>query len=734
MRILGSLAVLEVSPGESVDLVLEVVNTEQVIEGVTARVIGMPASMVRAQPASLALFPEAQGEITLTFTVPGTFPAGRHPLTVEVCGSTPAARPVHHDVELVVAPRPRMALRAAPSMIRARKRGTFRVETINRGNVPLDVALRARDSDRSLATTITPSALTVAPGEAVISTIVATGPRHLFGSDLDRPLAVEATSSDVEDSISLMLRQRPLISRGLLTVAILAGILLVWAAIFLFGIRNILGADAVTKVAPASFFAASAASGTVGGSPAGALSKAGVVEPGVGGTLTGTVTAQSDLAGVGLITVDALRTSRTGMVVVASAATQADGTFTIAGLFPGRYYLRISAEGYDTLWYPAAPSETDATTVRVRAHEVSEPATMVITGHPASLSGTVEVGDVQTPVVTTVVARPAWSGADETLEYTTEAGADGTYTLTDLPAPGTYDLTFTAEGYQPATARESLVGGQSRFVSDVRLGSTAGQISGMVTDGTSPLGGVVVSTTLDGRDIAVGTPTLGVVGSFVIPGLATPGTYVVTFSKEGFGDKTVVVDLTAGQSRSDLVVSMADGVGTLTGRLVDSAGRGLGGATISVGGGASSVTATTLTSGDVGAFTVAGLASPGSYTLTFTLAGFQSQSVPVELVSGEVTAPIKVTMTASLGSITGRVTTNGQPVLGTDVVVTDGARTWTTVTSSDGGSAGVYVLSGLAPGTYTVTVAASGTVRATGLVTVTAGASATRDLETTGVS
>lgn len=734
MRILSTVARLEVSPGESAVLVLEVVNTEQVIEGVSARVIGMPATMVRATPASLALFPDAQGEITLAFTVPGTFPAGRHPLTIEVCGSTPAARPVHYDVELVVAARPQMALRASPSMIRARRRGTFRVETVNRGNTPLDVALRARDSDRSLNTTISPSALTVAPGEAVTSTIIATGPRHIFGSDLDRRLTVDATSSDVEESISLMLRQRPTISRGLLTVAILVGILLVWALIFLFGIRNVLGADPVSKVAPASFFAASAASGTAGGTPAGALSKDGVVEAGVGGTVTGVVTAQSDLAGVGLITVDALRMSRTGMVVVASAATQADGSFTVAGLFPGRYFLRISAEGYDTLWYPALPSETGATTVRARAQEVSEPVSMVVAGHPASLSGTVEVGDVQTPVVTTVVARPAWSGADETVEYTTEAAADGTYTLANLPAPGTYDLTFTAEGYQPATARESLVGGQSRFVSDVRLGSTPGQISGMVTDGTLPLGGVVVSTTLDGRDITVGTPTLGVVGSFVIPGLTTPGTYVVTFSKEGFGDKTVVVDLTAGQSRSDLVVSMADGVGTLTGRLVDGAGKGLGGATISVGGGPASVTATTLTSGEVGSFTIAGLVSPGSYTLTFTLPGYLAQSVPVELVAGEPTAPIKVTMSVGVGSVTGLVTTNGQPVLGTDVVVTNGAQSWTTVTSSEGGSAGVYTLSGLAPGTYTVSVSVAGTVRATGLATVTAGAAVTRNLETTGVS
>ena len=139
-----------------------------------------------------------------------------------------------------------------------------------------------------------------------------------------------------------------------------------------------------------------------------------------------------------------------------------------------------------------------------------------------------------------------------------------------------------------------------------------------------------------------------------------------------------------------------------------------------------------MTSGDVGAFTIAGLVSPGSYTLTFTLAGYESQSVPVELVSGEQTAAITVTMRAALGAVTGRVTTNAKPLAGTDVVVTNGAQTWTTVTSSEAGSTGTYTLSGLVPGTYTVTVSVGGSVRATGLVAVTAGTSVTRDLETTG--
>jgi len=67
------------------------------------------------------------------------------------------------------------------------------------------------------------------------------------------------------------------------------------------------------------------------------------------------------------------------------------------------------------------------------------------------------------------------------------------------------------------------------------------------------------------------------------------------------------------------------------------------------------------------------------------------------------------------------------------VVVTDGVKTWTTVAESGGDVPGAYSFSGLAPGTYTVTVSSAGAVTATGLARVTAGSTTTRDLDVTAV-
>lgn len=725
--------VVDVVPGGAGEIALEVVNTSSVIEGVTARVLGLPAEHVTVTPAVLPLFPDAVGRLVVRLDLPASFPAGRHPVTVEVVGQA-GTHVVHHDVDVVVGDRAALALAAAPTVVRARRRARFAVDVRNEGNVALDVALRSSDADRTIATRIVPSTVHVAPGAAARCLVDVRGPRQLLGGDRDRPLRVEATAGESTAVVALVLRQRSLLSRGLLTALVLLAIVATWAAIFLLGIRSVLGAEAVTKVAPESFFAATVLEGTAGAgaagglAPAGAMDRAGALPAGLGASLAGTVRGAADGEGVGRITVEAHRRTRDGLVVVGSAATQQDGSYVVAGLYPGDYLLRFSAEGYEEVWYPSAPGDAGAQPVTGRAREVTAGLDATIVGLPASITGVVDVGDVSTPVPVRVQARAVWRGEGEE-PLVVEAVSDdaGGYVLSGLEAPGTYELTFAAEGYRPTTITERVTGGQARFATTVGLGAATGQISGTVTDGSGPVGGVTVTTTVDGTEVVVGTPTVGAVGTFVLPSLPTPGTYVLEFTREGFTPRTVVVDLAAGQSRTDVAVQMRGGAGTVSGRLVDTTGRGLGGATVSVGGGPTAVTATTLTTGTVGAFTVAGL-TPGVYTLTFTLPGYAPQSVPVDLTSG-TTLPLTVTLRPSLGTVEGRVLRDGAGVAGVEVVATDGLRTWTaTSTAVAGRPTGYYALAQLPTGTFTVTVSQAGRVVETAVVRVTAGGTVSQDL------
>lgn len=738
-RVTASTDRLDVEPGGRAELLLTVTNTADVIDGFTVRAVGLPPEAVAASPSLLSLFPDAEGTVAITVTVPPTHPAGRHPVVVALDSqhAGPAVETV--DLELDVPRRPAVALAARPSVVRTRGRAEFTVEVANRGNTTLELTCSAADADRATSLRFTPAALRLGPGAVATTLITARAPRRWLGGDLDRSISARVTGPDAEESLPLTLRQRPVIGRGLLTVLVLASIVALWATAFLLGITQVLGAEPAVKTAPASFFAATQApvstsvqapAGAAGAAPAaqtpaGALPKDGLLPPGVGGTITGTVTGAASGEPVGQITVEALRRTREGLVVVSSAATQADGGYTLAGLFPGDYLLRFGADGYPPVWYPAAPDDAGATPVAAAPQRVAGGTDVVVTGEPASLSGAVDPGDAVDPVPATVTARPAWTADDAApAEYTATTAGDGSYTLAGLPAPGTYELTFEADGYRPATVVEHVGGGQQRFVSDVRLATGDGGIAGVVTGDGRPLGGVTVSTTVGDETVTAGTPTVGEVGRFVLPGLPTPGTYVLTFVLDGYTAQTAVVELAAGQTVTDLAVSLTGGAGAVTGTLLTPGGEGLGGATVTVGGLAEPVTTTTLTDGAVGGFTVAGLA-PGAYTLTFEHEGYQPQTVPVTLSGSAATPPLTVTMLDGLGRVTGRVTdAAGDAAAGLTVELTDGREVWST-TSTGGGR---YVVAEVPAGVYTLSVRVDGRVRASTVTEVGPAADAVANL------
>jgi len=789
VRVTAGSTLVDLAPGASTDLDFDVVNTGSVIDGVTARVIGLPEQQVRAHPPVLALFPDSAGRLTLSLELPPAYPAGRHPLTVEVLSRQDGVASEYVDLDLVVPTRPDFRLTMRPEVDRAHRTGRFVLSVTNSGNVRLAVTLAATDPERAVTARVVPERLLLDAGRSGDVLIEARGPRMIFGSEVDRPITVSALATPAdeaarqadaqlrrveqgadpqsadpaalinpdgdptpgggvpvdpagdlgapnlpEQSIAAILRQRPWITRGMLTALILLAIIALWAAIFLFGLRQVFASDPPTKAAPASFFdtdivlQASTGQAQAENAPPGALPKDGSMPSGLGGTIAGTVTATSDGAPVGRILVEALRPRADGgLDTASSAATQADGSFQVAGLFPGGYLLRFSADGYDPVFYPGTPDQAAATAVTATSAQITAGTNVQITGHPASISGSVDPGDTLQPVVTTVTARPV-SGPQTGQDLaTTTTDGDNRYTLPDLPAPGTYQLSFAAEGYQPTVVSTSVEGGAQRLQPAVALTAGPGQIGGLITDGAGPLGGATISTTVGGSTVSTGTPTVGDVGRFVLGNLPTPGTYVLQISAPGHGGTTQVVDLGPGQNRLDLTVALPSGTDQVTGRLVDAAGNGIGGATVTVGGMTNPPQTGTLTAGTVGGFSLSGLPAGASLTLTFTKAGYATTTVPIQVGSSQA---VSVTMTDSQGRLSGTVTDpNGTPIAGATVTATDGKRSWPVTSSSAfaGAAAGTFVIAQLPAGAYTVTADAPSTLARTTLVTVTAGGQSTAD-------
>ena len=191
------------------------------------------------------------------------------------------------------------------------------------------------------------------------------------------------------------------------------------------------------------------------------MPKDGSLPSGLGGTIAGTVTATSSGEPVGRILVDALRpTADGGLDLASSSATQADGSYQVAGLFPGGYLLRFSAVGFDPVFYPAAPRSGRGDPGARRIRRRSPPGiNVVITGQPASITGTVDLGDTlhrSTPRSPRGPPRARDAGQDVA---TTTTDGNNAYTLPDLPAPAVYELSFAAEGYQPSVVQTTVDGG-----------------------------------------------------------------------------------------------------------------------------------------------------------------------------------------------------------------------------------------------------------------------------------
>ena len=266
--------VVDIAPGEPGAVVVEVVNTGEVIDGISANVIGLPEECVSSTPALLPLFPSSTGQLTLSLTVPSTYPAGRHPLTVELVSNGARVASQFLDVDLDVGPRPSMAVASTPRIIRARRSARFVLDVRNDGNLPLDVSLQAADLDRSAKVDLHPATAAARSGDGRPGAAARAWTAHAHrrrgrasrpgrrvrdarrpapGRRPDRGFGAGARARDLGQAAAATYA----LSRGLLTAFILLGIIALWAGVFLLGLTKVFSNDPMTKAAPASFFAAS---------------------------------------------------------------------------------------------------------------------------------------------------------------------------------------------------------------------------------------------------------------------------------------------------------------------------------------------------------------------------------------------------------------------------------------------------------------------------------------------
>ena len=720
------------APGTPTLLGVVVTNASDLISGYVLRVLGADPSWVEIEDPSPRLFPGESVSVGITLTLPEGVPAGERRVSIQVRDVTDETAIAIEDVILDVPALPRTTVQLEPATVTAGKVAAFAAVVHNQGNTVQHARLVALDPEAQTAYTFEPDGFSLAPGQSTSVAMEARAKRPFVGDPLLRPfeLRIDGPSApppDAPPAAAGVFVQKPLLSRGMLGLLGLLLAISVFAVVISLALSSVVGRSAADRDLALQVAQARQAASSTGSSGA-----------------EGTVIDLSTGSPVEGVTVQ-LFGSEDPADPVLTDATDANGQFTMDQLAAGEYTLRVLGDGYDA-WYPSAATQADAEPVTLTPGQTVSGLTIVVGGVPATIAGAVTGDDVAGALLTIELPldvpplqgavgpepgeapAPAGSGA---VVRTVPIGSDGTFEVADLPSPAVYDLVVAKSGFASTVQRIDVGAGEDRSGIELSLLTGDGSIAGTVSGAAGPVGGATVVASAGQVLVETVSLTQDAVGSFILRGLPTPGTYTFVVSADGFAPATLNLTLTPAQELTGVSVVLGTDQATLGG-VVTVTGGDPSGATVTVTDGAVTAQTVTQSSSPAGAWQVTGLRVPSTYTVTFSRADLESQVLSVSIDGfGNVTsgAPsasqVNATMRAADASITGVVsqssTTGATSPVGNVTITVSSGSTQRVVTSASTpvSQVGQYVVDSLPPGTYTVTFSRAGT-RATSTIVVLA--------------
>ena len=372
----------EVSPreavvlaGQPVVLSVELTNTSDVIESYGVRALGLDPSWVMVEPSSLALFPGTTGFATVIVTVPVSYPAGAHNVTVQAFVERDPREYDLIDVALHMAEVSTVTADLQPLMVQASRVARFGLVVANEGNRVAQVTpTTAGDDDMHVV--FVPASVAVEPGAKAVIQVEARGKRPWFGPPEARQVAFSVNSGTSQVEVIGTILQRARIARGLIALVGLLAAASVFAVVLTSVFSDVVDASKV---------------------PDNLLKAA--VEGGAGGKRTsstptriaGRVAIAGSAKGVSGATVQVYLASDP-LVPVASAASGDDGKYEIRNLAPAKYRIRFTAAGFREVWFPGTLGFETAKDVEVKPDDDLEALDVELGGQPGTIKGKV-VGD-----------------------------------------------------------------------------------------------------------------------------------------------------------------------------------------------------------------------------------------------------------------------------------------------------------------------------------------------------
>ena len=179
-----------VEPGGEASLDIRVRNTGAVVDEFSFDIVGDAAAWTAVEPATLSLFPGAEGAARVVFRPPraSTTPSGPVPFGVRVRShEDPTGSAVEEAVVDVGAFQDPFA-ELVPRTSRGSRGANHDLAVDNRGNTRLSAEIEATDADRLLRFDVNPPAVVVEPGAASFAKIrVSPAQRFWRGTPKTRP-------------------------------------------------------------------------------------------------------------------------------------------------------------------------------------------------------------------------------------------------------------------------------------------------------------------------------------------------------------------------------------------------------------------------------------------------------------------------------------------------------------------------------------------------------------------
>ncbi|MFC7370130.1 carboxypeptidase regulatory-like domain-containing protein [Fictibacillus iocasae] len=365
---------------------------------------------------------------------------------------------------------------------------------------------------------------------------------------------------------------------------------------------------------------------------------------------------------------------------IATTLTDSNGVYLVNNLAPGVYTIVISANDF----------QTNFATVNIPPGGQGI-ANIGLTPNPGRIQGLIFNATNNQPIPGAIVNI---TDINSTLIATTVTDSVGNFTVDGLP-PGSYTLGAIAENFQNNFTGVIVFAGATTPRS-LGLQPNPGSIQGTITPGVS--GTVVELFTAD--NLFVDSVVTDETGNYIFNNLA-PGSYNVVASAANFSTERAGAFVQSNQVTT-VNLTLQPNPASVSGTVTDLNGVPIGNATIRVLDSNEVIIGTAGT--DVnGNYIVEGL-PPGSFTVIVTAPDFSSSFTGIAVSPGENLTNINFNLTPDSGSIAGQITnsTTGSPIVGATIVVR--TTTGVFVASLPSGPFGNYVIEGLAPGSYNLTV------------------------------